>query len=142
MTRFSRFSTDQAKSPMRRAPTTRPEPFSVWKARRTRASDSRSAGFSAHSGIQAADGRDLLARFLDEEREQFRIDGRAALGRVAHRGRRSGARAVRRRSVGCGAARAAAASTAARMASSATRQRSALSSMYQGSPRPACSVSM
>ena len=50
MTRFSRFSTAQAKSPMRRAPTTRPLPFSVWKARRTRVSDSRSAGFSAHSG--------------------------------------------------------------------------------------------
>ena len=50
MMRFSRFSTDQAKSPMRRAPTTRPLPFSVWKARRTRVSDSRSDGFSSQSG--------------------------------------------------------------------------------------------
>ena len=52
---------------------------------------------------QAADGRDLLARLLDEEREELRVDRRAPLGgiRRAVRGRR---RRPRRRRSAAGAA--------------------------------------
>ena len=59
--------------------------------------------------VQAADGRDLLARLLDEQRQQLRIDGRASPGGVAR------LRGLRRRSRGAAAAARRAAGAAARM---------------------------
>ena len=107
------------------------------------------------------DLRELLARFLDEELHELRIrSSRAAARRRARRQRRRAARRRRvRRRLRLGAARTARricsvcanadGSTGATVGtdgagslSSVCRQVSALSSMYQGSLRPDCSVSM
>jgi len=49
-TRFSMFSIFQLNSPSAAAPTSRPEPFSVWNERRTFLSVSRSSGLAFHAG--------------------------------------------------------------------------------------------
>ena len=85
MTRFSSDSMLQENSPMRCAPTMRPLPFSVWKARRRSRSDSASSGFCSHCGNSAAEPRDVLACLLDEQRQELRVGARG-------RGRRRGAR--------------------------------------------------
>ena len=54
MTLLSRFSTAQANSAMSVAPTMRPEPFSVWNARRMPASASVSSGFCSQAGNSLA----------------------------------------------------------------------------------------
>ena len=49
-TRLSMFSTFQLNSPSANAPTSRPEPLSVWNERRTFLSASRSSGLDFHAG--------------------------------------------------------------------------------------------
>ena len=61
---LSRFSMAQANSAMSVAPTMRPEPLSVWNARRTPMSASVSSGFCSQAGNSLRDRGDLFARLL------------------------------------------------------------------------------
>ena len=88
MTRFSSDSMLQLNSPMRCAPTMRPLPFNVWNARRRSRSASASPGFCSHCGNSTVEPRDVLAGFLDEQLQEFRIGGReCGDGRRRRRGR-------------------------------------------------------
>ena len=143
--RFIRFSIAQAKSANAVAPTTRPLPFSVWKERRAVTSASSCVGSSIPGRQGLADLVGLLARLFEEHGESAR-DPRierlpAACGAArCHADLRDPAPRCRLPACRLAAPSADGVKPAAHRPQPA--RLSALSSMYQGSERPACSVSM
>ena len=162
MRRFRRFSIDQPNSAISRAPTIRPLPFSVWKLRRRTPSDSRSMGFWSHSGkLVWMDAISSLASSMKSSRNCGSTSGCGSTGRSGCSGACApgggpiatvACAASSRARSGLNCTVLAAASPAAGRSSSGTREGassaralmhiSALSSMYHGSLRPFCSVSM
>ena len=166
ITLLSRFSMAQANSLMSVAPTMRPEPLSVWNARRTPASASVSSGFCSQAGnslpIRATSSRASSIYRVSSSGSMWiglaPIGGCAdwcSVGRALEVGRHdaglqrvrarrgAGIREQHRGGVGFRAQR----RHRRHHALGHLRQRRAgrsraLSSMYQGSVRPACSVSM
>ena len=166
--RFSRFSTAQAYSPILSAPTMRPLPLSVWNERRTVISVSTSSGESSHEGrCRLIDAISSLASSINNSRISGSIC--SASGATTGNGMTSvaciccAAASASSASARCPSASTSSASsfcvtaTGACSSSGSTnvvscmrfstsrstvRQASALSSMYQGSLRPALTVSM
>ena len=157
--RFNRFSTLQQYSPIRSAPTMRPLPFSVWKERRTVIRVSMSSGESIQAGrLRWMDTTSSLASSIKSSSSS----GSKCSASGATTG--SGMTAVACCASACSSAILATPSAVAmrivcsiacsdagvdcsslrRSATSRStvRQASALSSMYQGSLRPAFTVSM
>ena len=72
--RFITCSTSHAASPRSIRPTMRPLPFSVWKARRSVVSASRSSGLLAAIRQRGVDGLQHLLRLFEEDLEQLGVD--------------------------------------------------------------------
>ncbi len=161
--RFSRFSMDQANSPRSRAPTMRPLPFNVWKERRTVIRDSRSSGFWSHAGkplaiftnsswassmksFTSSGSADSARAATMAVRDGDNVGGApptaVADGSVSEPYARPGPPICTVRANDAGSRGGTIGTWGACCCSRACTQAWALSSMYQGSLRPACSVSM
>ncbi len=152
MTRLSIFSTLQQNSPISCAPTMRPLPLSVWNARRTDVNASLSSKLSRHAGrFRLMPAISSLASSMKSSTSSGSGRSSPACMTAGGSGSATGSSSAAGKSAATRvSASSATSSTGSSVSSvgsgawrsSTSRQRSALSNIYQGSLRPADTVSM